>query len=84
MEVGYQNVYNLVPVTGSNNNLRAGVQGFQAVAVEPGDNVRDGPHGSDAVDETTLCPILVWFPLAYMQLLLRGIGIVLKPYTYII
>lgn len=72
MEVGDYGNDDLVVVSRSDDDLCAGVQGFQMVAFQV---VEQGLQGLCGGDSGTLFGSLVGLPLPYVQLFFRGMGI---------
>ena len=84
MEIGDQHLHYLIGITRSNDNLRAGMQGFQTVAVEIIDDCLDSLHRSDAIHQIAICRQLVWIPLLYMQILLACLRMLDEMHTHIV
>ena len=49
MEIGDQHLHNLILIARSNDNLRAGMESFQTVAVQIIDDCLDSLHRSDSI-----------------------------------
>ena len=84
MEIGYQHLHNLIGITWSDDDLRAGVKGFQSVAVEIIDDCLDSLHRGDAIHQVAICRQLVWIPLVYMQILLACLRMLDEMYSHIV
>ena len=84
MEIGYQHLHNLIGITRSDDDLCAGMQGFQSVAVEVIDDCLDSLHRSDAIHQIAICRLLVWVPLVHVQLLLACLRMLDEMHSHII
>ena len=79
MEVGDDTSHDVECVARRNHDLRIGVQGWQFVTVEIGEDVLQCLQGGKAV-----VVLLIGHPLGNAQLLLRSIGAATDEYSYII
>ena len=84
MEIGYQHLHNLIGITWSDDDLRAGVKGFQSVAVEIIDDCLDSLHRSDVIHQIAICRQLVWIPLFYMQVLFTCLRMLDEMHAHIV
>ena len=84
MEIGYQHLHYLIGVARSDDDLRAGVKGFQSVAVEVIDNRLDGLHRGDAIHQVAICRQLVWIPLLNMQIFLACLRVLDKMHAHVV
>lgn len=84
MEIGYQHLHYLIGITWSDDDLRAGVKGFQSVAVEIIDDCLDSLHRSDVIHQIAICRQLVWIPLFYMQVLFTCLRMLDEMHAHIV
>ena len=68
MEIGDQHLHNLILIARSNDNLRAGMESLQAVAVQIIDDCLDSLHRSDSIYQIAIFRKLVRIPLFYVQI----------------
>ena len=68
MEIGDQHLHNLILIARSYDNLRAGMESLQAVAVQIIDDCLDSLHRSDSIYQIAIFRKLVRIPLFYVQI----------------
>ena len=84
MEIGDQHLHNLILIAWSNDNLRAGMESLQAVAVQIIDDCLDSLHRSDSIYQIAIFRKLVRIPLFYVQIVFISLRMLQQMNTHVI